>query len=107
MRKQAVDCNDPKVFDIEIDDQVAQVNVHQIKSVKVYQLTFVGRRKPLNITVASNQDGERFWTSIPEGRQQEAELAGKAIAAYLREYRRTSLCVTITDKKLATPSLFD
>lgn len=102
-----MDNNDPKIFDIEIAGQLAHVTFHKIKAAKVFHLSFDSRRPSLNITVAINDDGSKFWTSVPEGRQEEAEFAGKIIAAYLREYRRTQICATITDKKLAAPSLFD
>ena len=98
---------DPKVFDIELFGHIASVDVHAIKSAKIFHITFGDKRKPLNITVATNDDGDKFWTSVPEGRQEEAEFAGKAVAAYLRTYRRTQACATTTDKKLPTPSLFD
>jgi hypothetical protein len=107
MRKQEADNNDPKAFEIEMDDHLAQVSVHTIKSAKVFHLVFNSRRAALNITVATDDDGGKFWASLPEGRQEEAELAGKAIAAYLREYRRIQACAITTVKKLATPSLFD
>ena len=107
MSKPEIDSSDPKSFEVMVGESTAQVSVHQIKSAKVFHLVFAGKRPALNVTVAANDEGEKFWTSVPEGRQEEAELAGKVIAAYLREYRRNQVCVTITDKKLATPSLFD
>ncbi len=107
MSKPEIDSNDPKAFEVTVGGLTAQVSVHKIKSAKVFHLVFAGKRPALNITIATNDDGEKFWTSVPEGRQEEAELAGKIIAAYLRDYRRKEVCVTITDKKLATPSLFD
>ena len=107
MRQQEIDIDDPKSFDIVVGEQAAQVTIHKIKSAKVFHLVFAARRPSLNSTIATNDDGGKFWTSVPEGRQEEAELAGKAVAAYLREYRRNQVCVITTDKKLATPSLFD
>jgi len=98
--------NDPKAFDIELNGVVAHVTANTIKSVKVFHIVHPDRKKPLNITIAENSDGLKFWTSVPEGRQEEAEFAGKIIAAYIREYRRNQLCVTITDKKLPAPNLF-
>jgi hypothetical protein len=99
--------NDPKAFDIELNGQNVRVTDHAIKSARVFHLAYPNSRPPLNITIAENSDGEKFWTSLPEGRQEEAEFAGKVIAAYIREYRRNQLCVTTTDKKLPAPSLFD
>ncbi len=99
--------DDPKIFDIDLNGQAAQVSAHTIKSAKVFHIVFTSRRPALNITIAENADGVKFWTSVPEGRQEEAELAGKAIASYIRTYRRNQLCVTTTDKKLPAPNLFD
>ncbi|MGZ3814174.1 MAG: hypothetical protein ACXVA0_20745 [Mucilaginibacter sp.] len=107
MPPQDIDINDPKTFEIDMEGQSVQITIHKIKAAKVFHLVYPSRRPDLNITVAINNDGEKFWTSMPEGRQEEAELAGKLIAAYLREYRRNQACVIITDKKLAAPSLFD
>lgn len=98
--------NDPKVFNVEIKGQVVQVSDHKIKSARVFHIVYPNSKSPLNITIAEDSDGVKFWTSLPEGRQEEAELAGKIIAAYLREYRRNQACVTTTDKKLPAPSLF-
>jgi hypothetical protein len=103
----ATQIDDPKEFNVELYGQIASVSAHTIKSAKVFHIVFCGGRKTLNITIATDSDGSKFWTSVPEGRQEEAEFAGKVIASYIREYRRNQLCVTTTDKKLPAPSLFD
>lgn len=103
----SIQVDDPREFDIELYGHIASVSAHVIKSAKIFHIIFSDRRKTLNITVATDDEGSKFWTSLPEGRQEEAELAGKVIAAYIREYRRNQLCVTTTDKKLPAPSLFD
>lgn len=97
---------DPKLFDVEINGQVVCVSIHEIKSARIFHVVYPDSKSPLNITIAEDTDGKRFWTSVPEGRQEEAELAGKVIAAYIREYRRNPLCVTTTGKKSPVPSLF-
>lgn len=107
MRKQDFDRNDPKAFDVRIEDLVAHVSVHIIQSAKIFHLIYDNGREPLNMTIAVRDDGSKFWTSLPEGRQEEAELAGDAVTSYLREYRRSQECVTTIPKKSATPSLFD
>jgi len=99
--------NDPKTFEVELNGQIVRVSNHTIKSARVYHIVYPNSQLPLNITVAEDADGVKFWTSLPEGRQEEAEFAGKIIATYLREYRRNQSCVTTTDKKLPAPSLFD
>jgi len=98
--------DDPKIFDIELNGQVISVSSHEIKSARVFHVVYPDSKTPLNITIAENSDGEKFWTSVPEGRQEEAEFAGRIIAAYIRAYRRNPLCVTTTDKKLPAPNLF-
>ncbi|PTQ92130.1 hypothetical protein C8P68_1145 [Mucilaginibacter yixingensis] len=98
---------DSKAFEIDWGGQPAQVTNHKIKTARIFHIIFPDGRPPLNITIAVNSDDEKFWTSVPEGRQAEAEFAGKAVAAYLREYRRIQACATTTDKKSPAPSLFD
>jgi hypothetical protein len=99
--------DDPKSFEVALNGQIVQVSDHTIKSARVFHVVYPDRKPPLNITIAENSDGLKFWTSVPEGRQEEAEFAGKVIAAYIREYRRNPSCATTTDKKLPTPNLFD
>jgi hypothetical protein len=107
MHKQALDNHGPAAFDMELDGRIVQVSVHKIRSEKVFHVVFDSGKPDLNITIATKDDGDKFWTSLPEGRQEEAELAGDAIGAYLREYRRTQACAITILKKSATPSLFD
>lgn len=97
---------DPKVFEVALQGQTVRVSDHTIKSARVFHIVYPERKPALNITIGENTDGVKFWTSVPEGRQEEAELAGKVIAAYIREYRRNQLCATTTDKKLPAPNLF-
>jgi len=99
--------NDPKTFDVELNGQLVRVSGHTIKSARVYHIVYPNSKQPLNITIAEDTDGVKFWTSLPEGRQEEAEFAGKIIATYIREYRRNQVCVTTTDKKLPARNLFD
>ena len=40
-------------------------------------------KKPLVLTRATGQDSDRFWTSIPQGRQKEAEEIGPLIGEYI------------------------
>jgi hypothetical protein len=99
--------DDPKTFEVELNGQIVRVSDHAIKSARVLHIIYPNRKPALNITIAEDADGEKFWTSLPEGRQEEAEFAGKIIAAYIRAYRRNSSCATTTVRKLPAPSLFD
>lgn len=98
--------NDPKLFNVELNGQQVQVSDHTIRSARIFHIVYPGRKPSLNITIAEDTDGQKFWTSIPEGRQEEAEFAGKIIAAYIREYRRQQACAITTDKKLPDLNLF-
>ncbi len=49
----------------------------------LYRVKFDSPRAPLFITKARNINGKEFWTSIPEGRQREAESISKRIEDYL------------------------
>lgn len=98
--------NDPEAFTVELNGLVAQVTFHQIKLARVFHVVYPDSRPDLNITIAEDRKCVKFWTSVPEGRQEEAELAGKAIAAYIRAYRRSQLCVTTTDKESPAPNQF-
>ena len=75
-------------FEIESNGQVIKVSEHSIRDERVFHLAFPDQRKPLNLIVAEKRPGgEKFWTSTPEGRQEEAEYFGKLIAAYIRSKR--------------------
>jgi len=68
---------------------IIKVSEHDVKEMRIFHLVFPDRRKPLSITVAERRGtNEKFWTSVPEGRQEEAEKFGKLIAAYIRSKRK-------------------
>jgi hypothetical protein len=48
-----------------------------------YHVNFSSARKPIIIARAKFVDSDIRWTSIPEGRQKEAEGIGKMIDEYL------------------------
>jgi len=75
-------------FEITSGELVLRISEHRINHTAVFHIRFSDKRKPLNITVAENSDGERFWTSTPEGRQTEAEQIGKIVASYIRNKRK-------------------
>ena len=49
----------------------------------VFQVSFSSGRSTLVITRAQGAKVPYFWTSLPEGRQKEAEGVGKLITEYL------------------------
>jgi hypothetical protein len=78
----------PEPFEIEYDGKPAEVREHYIKDMRVFHITFTDKRRPLVITVAEAPGGKKWWTSVPQGRQTEAEQVGKLIAAYIRAKRK-------------------
>jgi len=70
-------------FEIQVEGVKIAVIEHTLKEQQVYRLVFDDDRAPLVITVAKTWNGE-LWTSIPQGRQKEAELFGKEISKHLK-----------------------
>jgi hypothetical protein len=75
-------------FKIEYEGMPANVSEHEIQETRVFHITFSDRRKPLVITVADAPGNKKWWTSVPQGRQTEAEQIGKLIATYIRAKRK-------------------
>ncbi|HEV8270256.1 MAG TPA: hypothetical protein VGQ04_03065 [Chitinophagaceae bacterium] len=48
-----------------------------------FKVWFSSKRQPITVARAKGMDAPFFWTSIPEGRQKEAEGVGKLIEEYL------------------------
>ena len=48
-----------------------------------FKVWFSSKRKSITIARAKGMNAPFFWTSIPEGRQKEAEGVGKLIEEYL------------------------
>jgi hypothetical protein len=46
------------------------------------------QKVPLFITRATHENGKKFWTSVPEGNQAEAEAIGRLIEAYYRSHQQ-------------------
>jgi hypothetical protein len=74
-------------FQIVYQGKPANVTEVEIKERRVFHIQFADDRKPLIITVGEDRKEVKFWTSIPQGRQTEAEEIGKLIAAYIRRRR--------------------
>jgi hypothetical protein len=70
-------------FEIQIEGLKIAVSEHTLKEQQVYRLVFDDYRAPLVITSAKTWNGA-IWTSIPQGRQKEAELFGKEISKHLK-----------------------
>ena len=72
-------------FEIVYKGKNVKVSEHSIDDKRVFRVYL---DKPLSITVAETRSEEKFWTSVPQGRQQEAEETGRLIAAYIRSKKK-------------------
>jgi len=70
-------------FEIEVNGLKVVVIEHTLRDQQIFRLVFDDNRAPLVITSAKTWAGE-VWTSIPQGRQKEAELFGKEISKHLK-----------------------
>jgi len=71
-------------FEIEFEGMPVNVSEHYVEDTRVFHISFSDKRKPLVITVADGPGNKRWWTSVPEGRQAEAEKVGPLIAWYFK-----------------------
>jgi hypothetical protein len=76
-----------KPFSLELGGKWIKVSEHELQGKRVFHVHFNNKTKPLILTVGLNQRQEKFWTSIPQGRQKEAEQIGKLIAEHIRAKR--------------------
>lgn len=71
-----------KKFEIEANGVKIIVTEHTVQDQQVYRLIFNDKRPPLVITTVSTWQGT-MWTSVPQGRQPEADNFGQIVAQYL------------------------
>jgi hypothetical protein len=70
-------------FQIDIDGFIIAVTSHLINGDELFHITCPDGRPPLVVNEAIS-GGRTFWTSIPQGRQKEAEFFGAKIAEKLK-----------------------
>lgn len=70
-------------FELEADDVKIIVTEHTVRDQQVYRLVFSDNRLPLVITRASTWQG-KMWTSVPQGRQNEADKFGIILSNHLK-----------------------
>ena len=74
---------DDEVFSFEAHGVTITCRRLPIPKQVVYYVSFSSSRQPITIARAKFVDSDVRWTSIPEGRQKEAEGIGKLIDQYL------------------------
>lgn len=70
-------------FTIFYKERDIEVEWLSINGVSVFKIP-MNNKSPLFITRATKENGRKFWTSIPEGRQSEAEALGPLVEAWYR-----------------------
>ena len=73
-------------FELDFNTGKIGVNRHSVGAQTIFRIVFSDKRPPLVITRASHSNAYIFWTSIPEGRQKEAEEVGILISEYLKTF---------------------
>ena len=71
-------------FEIDYLNQKLSISTKKIEEQVLFKIDFSGGNKPVIICRATNFQGNKFWTSVPEGRQTEAEQIGPLIEQYYR-----------------------
>ncbi len=72
------------IFELNFKGGKIRVQRHLVSNQTVYRIVFSNKRIPLVITWALTENAAHWWTSIPEGRQREAEEIGPLIADYIK-----------------------
>lgn len=75
------------MFELNFNESKIKVQEHNVNGTTVFRIVFPDSRKPLVVTRASRSNYTDFWTSIPEGRQKEAEKIGALISEHLNTKR--------------------
>lgn len=76
--------NSGDIFELNFKDGRIRIQRHLVANQTIYRIVFSDKRNPLVITRALTENATRWWTSIPEGRQREAEKIGPLIEAYFK-----------------------
>lgn len=76
--------NSENKFQLDFRDGKIQVQRHSVGGQVVFRVAFSDGRAPLILTRANHANAHKFWTSIPEGRQDEADQVGPLISEYYK-----------------------
>ena len=71
-------------FHLGYNGKWVKVSEHHLGKDRVFRIVFDEQVQPLVITSTKGPEGS-FWTSIPEGRQSEAEALGALIVEYFKK----------------------
>ena len=72
------------MFELNFKGGMIRIHRHSVASQTIYRVIFSNKRSPLVVTRVFTDNASHWWTSIPEGRQREAEEIGPLIADYIK-----------------------
>jgi hypothetical protein len=75
---------EPEKFEIESYKGKLIVETMNLPGQVLFKVFFPDNTRPVVICRATNFNQAKFWTSVPEGRQIEAEAIGPLIEQYFR-----------------------
>ena len=82
MPNQLITTKDEK-FSFEARGVIIMCQRLNLPGYVAFKVWFSSKRQPIIVARAKGMNAPFFWTSIPEGRQKEAEGIGKLIEEYL------------------------
>lgn len=71
-------------FDLDFGTTTIRVEEQQVSGHTFFRVIFSNEIPELRLLRATREGGEKFWTSIPEGRQKLAEQVGPLIENHYR-----------------------
>jgi hypothetical protein len=75
---------EPEYFETRVNGVFMKFQELDLPGYTAFNVTFSSKRMSLIVARAKNADHQAFWTSIPEGRQKEAEGVGKLIEEHFK-----------------------
>ena len=75
-------------FQITHANTVLSIRPVDMQDRLAFHVSFSSESKPLLVIRAKNFNASHFWTSMPEGRQKEAEGVGKLIEDYMSSHQQ-------------------
>ncbi len=73
-----------KPFQLELNGVLMDITELSIPNYTAFRVVFSSARQPMVLARTKDAEKNVFWTSIPEGRQNEAEGVGKLIDEYFK-----------------------
>ena len=77
-----------EMFNLDFKDENLKMERFDLEGQAFFRINFSGKEPPLTILRAKHFNGNKFWTSMPEGRQRLAEEIGILIEQYYRSQKQ-------------------